>query len=262
MSEEQTKMQEEQEEENTQSSNSSFSPTFVTPGTDVEPYLASSSKHIVLGRGLRQMGGRVIATLSGILFFQKPSSYWVESNSRRYQAQVGDSVVGVIQDRNAESYRVNLFGNRIGVLPKLAFDGASKRNNPNLNRGDLVFCHVTHNDPHTDVMLSCFATKGPKKDWMTEEAMFGPLKTGTSIRVSHTFAQRLLNPSNRMLAALGEALPFEMVVGVNGLVWVRAGSLEATLVVVRALQFGESLSDEESEVMVEALMEEWNQENK
>ncbi len=42
-----------------------------------------------------------------------------------------------------EFYRVNILGASSALLPLLAFDGASKRNKPNLRTGALVFCRMS-----------------------------------------------------------------------------------------------------------------------
>ena len=64
------------------------------------------------------------------------SSVSPSSGRRRY-------VVGVVEDRGAEGYRVALPGAAVGgVLPALAFDGATKRNRPRLEIGDAVYCRV------------------------------------------------------------------------------------------------------------------------
>lgn len=44
-----------------------------------------------------------------------------------------------------------------------------------------------------------------------------------------------------MLAALGAAVPFEMAVGANGVVWVKAGSARDTVVVASAIKDSEFL---------------------
>ena len=45
---------------------------------------------------------------------------------------------------------------------------------------------------------------------------------GHVLRVCPPFARHLLTPDCAALHALGRQLPFELVVGLNGLVWVRA----------------------------------------
>ena len=67
-----------------------------------------------------------------MLAHRAPNRFFVDSNARRYVPAVGDTVVGVVADKLAESYRVRLHGTTTAQLPVLAFDGATKRNKPNL----------------------------------------------------------------------------------------------------------------------------------
>lgn len=68
-----------------------------------------------LGPGLVQRGERLVATRAGMLRYRPPSSYWVESNGRRYCARVEDQVVGIVEDRMGENYRVSIFGRHVVV---------------------------------------------------------------------------------------------------------------------------------------------------
>lgn len=122
----------------------------------------------------------------------------------------------------------------------------------------MVFCHVTSAREHCDVELSCEAMDGPRKDWMTGEAMFGHLQDGTIIKSTSFLLQRLLDPSNLMLKTLGRELPFEMVVGVNGLVWIHSPSTPSTILISNAILCGESLSNQEGEVLVERLLQNYS----
>ena len=61
---------------------------------------------------------------------------------------------------------------------------------------------------------------------MTGESIFGELRGGTVLHVSCNLAARLFNPSCAVLSSFGAAVPFEVAVGLNGLVWLRASSRE------------------------------------
>ena len=72
---------------------------------------------------------------------------------------------------------------------------------------------------------------------MTGQAVFGELKGGLLAAVPTDLARRLLDPTCALLAALGAAFPFEVAVGLNGLVWVHAGaSSRNAAAVARALE--------------------------
>lgn len=51
-------------------------------------------------------------------------------------------MIGVIVSRHAENYKVDVGTSSNVQLDALAFDGASKRNKPNLQVGDIVYARV------------------------------------------------------------------------------------------------------------------------
>ena len=168
----------------------------------------------------------------------------------RYVAAVGDAVVGVVTERGAEAYRLSLRGGVGAALPVLAFDGASKRIKPSLAPGALVFARVAGVDRHCDVELSCASAGGaggaaPRRDWMTGAALYGELAGGMLVSVSLAHARRLLRPDCALLATLGASLAFEVAVGVNGLVYVRAAAPRTAVIICNAIERSERLTEEE-----------------
>lgn len=88
-----------------------FKATVVLPGDDVTDATTRTTRSLRLGPGLVQhTPDKVLATRAGVLRYRPPCSYWVESNGRRYGARVEDQVLGVVEDRMGESYKVNIFG--------------------------------------------------------------------------------------------------------------------------------------------------------
>ena len=56
----------------------------------------------------------------------------------QYQPTADDLVVGVVCEKNSESYRVDIGGPELATLPALAFEGATKRNKPNIAVRHLI----------------------------------------------------------------------------------------------------------------------------
>lgn len=52
---------------------------------------------------------------------------------------------------------------------------------------------------------------------------------------------RLLSPECSLMKSLGERLPFESAVGVNGRVWIKGRSIEETLVICNIIKNAEHL---------------------
>ncbi|KAL7517885.1 hypothetical protein ACHAWX_002759, partial [Stephanocyclus meneghinianus] len=108
---------------------------------------------------------RIQAIIAGRLLYRASSRTWfIASNPRRYHLSnspsnasyvlaatgtsklkskntwgVGDRVIGIIEDQKASAdyYRVNIFGSHSALLHVLSFEGATKRNRPQLDPGGL-----------------------------------------------------------------------------------------------------------------------------
>lgn len=173
------------------------------------------------------------------------------------------------------------------TLSHLAFDGASKRNKPNLVVGDVVFGRVVLATKDMEPQISCEAREGQKTfDWVTGKSVYGPLKgigadedeagvredtertsdrrktapayTSTVLRCSLRLARRLREPDCVILHVLGASVPFEIVVGVNGVVWIQTQNVVSTIVVANAIRNSEHLDAanhrKQCELMVRRLM--------
>lgn len=95
---------------------------------------------------------------------------------------------------------------------------------------------------------------GRKKDWVTGESVFGPLKGGTSFNVPLAFAKKLRRSDCHVLRCLGRSVAFEIATGVNGHVWVDAETPAAAVAVQNAVLNSQYMSADAVEVMVERLV--------
>ena len=230
-----------------------FRPVAVLPGDDVTAAVTRASRNLALGDGLVQQGEAVIAVRAGVLRYRPPNKYWVEHNQRKYIPAVEDFVVCVVTGRSADFFTCDIGGPSSAMLPTLAFDGATKRNRPNLQVGDLVYARVTDAPKDMDPELSCMALHGAKKDWMTGDATYGELREGLVFGCSVALARQLLRPDAPVLRCLGECVPFELAIGHNGRVWVNASTPPHTIFISNAITNSELLSAEQVELMVQRL---------
>lgn len=119
------------------------------------------------------------------------------------------------------------------MLPLLSFENATKRNRPLIYEGDVVAARVVAASPDADPVLSCVDAAG-------RAAGFGHLKGGLTFECSCAWARALLaRPPPAVLVALGAEAPFEVVVGLNGRVWVDAQGAALAARVARVLQAAE-----------------------
>jgi exosome complex component RRP40 len=134
------------------------------------------------------------------------------------------------------------------TLPALAFENATRRNRPNLVVGSLVYARCESAPRDAEPLLSCTDAGG-------KAAAFGPLTAGLPFALQTRAARALLaRPPPRALAALGAALSFELVVGVNGRCWVHAAAVQDTVLVANALQQAADMVPEQALALVQALL--------
>jgi len=60
-----------------------------------------------------------------------------------YIPETNQFVIGIIKNKFGEFFNVDINAPLDANLEGLAFDGATKRNKPNLNIGDLIFARIT-----------------------------------------------------------------------------------------------------------------------
>jgi exosome complex component RRP40 len=80
-------------------------------------------------------------------------------------------VVGIIEEKTADYYRVNIFSGSVAILNRLAFEGATKRNKPELKVGDVIYCRVSLAHRDLDTELTCISASSNKKSWSSGESV-------------------------------------------------------------------------------------------
>ena len=181
-----------------------------------------------------------------------------------YFPKVGDVIIGEVVKKNMsmEAFILNINASSEAVLPFTEFAGGSRRNCPKLEAGDPVLCLVS--SAPADVLVTC-KCKNDRKSWSTGEAYLGPLSRPTRVVCEEPAAQsgwvlhdlplvvadRLLAADSFLLDRTGNAIPYEIAVGTNGIAWVRAATVRATLFVGNCVLRGARL---ESDAMVEVMI--------
>ncbi|KAM0789609.1 hypothetical protein ACM66B_000415 [Microbotryomycetes sp. NB124-2] len=163
----------------------------------------------------------VTATRAGLLGHHsdaKSDKYWLEAEMRRYVPHPPEPVIGIVVARHAEGFRVDIGSSQAASLDALAFEGATKRNKPNLKVGSVVYAHLLATPPFSEPEISCVDTTTQKASG------FGELTGGFVVRgVELNRCRALLAPKNPILPKLGSKCPFEVAVGMNGRVWIKTG---------------------------------------
>nr|XP_020449757.1 exosome complex component RRP40 [Monopterus albus] len=185
---------------------------------------------VVCGPGLRRSGDRLLVCKSGVLRHKQPNTFWIDSQQRRYVPVKGESVVGIVTAKSGDVFKVDFGGSEQASLSYLAFEGATKRNRPNVQVGDLVFAQFLIANKDMEPELVCIDGSGRANG-------MGVLAGGGLLfRVSLGLVRRLLAPHSKIESDLKQLFPCELVVGMNGRVWVHSCSVQQTLIIANLLQ--------------------------
>ncbi|KAK9729373.1 exosome non-catalytic core subunit rrp40 [Basidiobolus ranarum] len=225
----------------------------VLPGDIIpadEPSEENEEKPIIrLGPGLIHAQDSVVSVSAGILQHHNVGNrWWVDNNKRRYVPALGEPVIGIITGKHAESYRVDIGSAQPAMLPALAFEGATKRNRPNLNVGSLVYARVSLANKDMEPELECVNPTSGKSEG------YGELKDGFMFKCSLGLCRKLLNPKSPVLVALGSHFPFETAVGMNGRVWVNSTDTQHIILLTNAIKNSEYLNEKQIKEMVKELV--------
>ena len=100
-----------------------------------------------------------------------------------YYPEINDIVIGTIIDKTFDYYSVDVKGTDFFILNALEFEGATRKNKPDLEIGQLIYARVLCINEYERSELSCISPYH-KKSWSTGEAFFQPLVDGFLIDVS------------------------------------------------------------------------------
>lgn len=148
----------------------------------------------------------------------------------------GDNVLATVHHSSTDFYHCSITPHTpLAQLPQLAFESATKKTRPQLGPGSLVYARVSVANKHMDPELECVHPATGKADGL------GELKGGMVFDVSLGMARRLMMPHPAkqggvaVLEECAEKVPFEIAVGRNGRVWVRAEDTAKTLQIGRVV---------------------------
>ncbi|CAM4616678.1 unnamed protein product [Leuciscus chuanchicus] len=207
------------------------------------------TEKIICGPGLRRNGEEVQVCKSGILRHKQPNLYWIDSQQRRYVPAKGESVIGIVIAKSGDIFKVDVGGSEQASLSYLAFEGATKRNRPNVQVGDLVYSQFTIANKDMEPELVCIDSCGRANGM----GVFGA--EGLLFKVSLGLVRRLLAPQSEIVKDLEKIFPFELVVGMNGRVWVKAKTVQQTLIVANLLETCENMTSQQRQTLFRRVAE-------
>lgn len=210
----------------------------VLPGDVIEEAKQiASTKRVILGPGLRQDDTNVIVCKNGILKKKKPNTFWVDSYMKRYVPIKGEAVIGIVLQKTGDYFRVDIGSSEMATLSYLAFEGATKKNRPDVNKGDLIFGRLLIADRDIEPELVCVDSHGKK-------GKLGILSDGFLFNCSINLVRKLLNEQCPLFECLSKEVPFELAAGMNGKIWIHGRNVKETIAVGNAILAAEYESNE------------------
>lgn len=155
----------------------------------------------------------------------------------QYIPQIHDVVIATVHHSSTDFFHCVITPyTAFAQIPHLAFEGASKKTRPQLVPGSLIYARVISASKFMDPELVCVNPSTGKSEGM------GELKGGMVFGLSLGLSRRLLAKKKMngrglvVLEEIAKKLAFEVAIGRNGLVWVKAEGVRETLLVGKALQ--------------------------
>ena len=238
-----------------------FKSKIVIPGdliSEIPPESDDTSQDkkggIVLGPGLSREGSNVYATKCGVLRKKRPLThdiYWVDTHSKRYVPVKGEYVLGIVVAKAGDAFRVDIGAAEYASLSYLAFEGATKKNRPLVNLGDVVYARLIVASRDMEAELVCVDSYG-KRAGMGVIGSADPSTPSTNssdnsflFSVPLNLVRKLLSKSCVLLNALGKYIAYEIAVGMNGRIWIRGKTVRDTICLANAISVAEHMTNEE-----------------
>lgn len=124
------------------------------------------------------------------------------------------------------------------ALSYLAFEGATKKNRPDVQVGDIVFAKLLVAIKDMEPELVCVDSQGKQKK-------LGVLSSdGMLFTCTLNLVRKLLNPNCPLFNFLAKNQAYEVAIGMNGKVWVKTKSVHKTIAIANAILAAEYTSPE------------------
>ncbi|XP_076194470.1 exosome complex component RRP40 [Aptenodytes patagonicus] len=206
---------------------------------------AAPRGRLLCGPGLRRCAAGLLVTKCGLLRHRQAGgaaaggAYWVDSQQKRYVPVKGDHVIGIVTAKAGDVFKLDVGGSEQASLSYLAFEGATKRNRPNVQVGDLIYGQFLVANKDMEPEMVCIDSSGRSSGM----GIIG--QDGFLFKVSLGLVRKLLAPKCEIIQELSQLYPFELVLGMNGRIWVKAKTVQQTLIIVNILEACEYMTAEQ-----------------
>ena len=161
------------------------------------------------GRGTFKENGKVCSSLMGLVSLRNKKIRVIPLKSK-YVPKKGDVVIGKINDVRFSMWDVDINSPYSGILPAFEVFGREKKElNKVFDVGDVLFLRVVEVD---EIKKAKLGLKGRG---------MGKFKGGIIVDIAPTKVPRLIGKKGSMINMIKDKTKCKIVVGQNGLVWVK-----------------------------------------
>lgn len=161
------------------------------------------------GRGTFKENGKVCSSLMGLVSLRNKRLRVIPLKSK-YVPKKGDVVIGKISDVRFSMWNVDINSPYSGILPAFEVFGREKKElNKVYDIGDVLFLRVVDVD---EIKKAKLGLKGRG---------MGKFKGGIIVDIAPTKVPRLIGKKGSMINMIKDKTNCKIVVGQNGLVWVK-----------------------------------------
>ncbi len=202
-------------------------PTFskiVVPGE----VIATNNKYTVRGAAVTRPDGKIIATRVGLLRM-RGREITVVPLTGSYVPQRGDSVIGIVVDYSVVYWLLEInyvWKARLDAseLLRRPFDAGKEKITDYLKIGDVVYAKIAHIERGMPPILSC------------REKGYGKLEGGRLISINPAKIPRVIGLKSSMIESIRRITKADIIVGANGIIWVKAERPEIEELVEQAIK--------------------------
>ncbi|HPR40977.1 MAG TPA: exosome complex RNA-binding protein Rrp4 [Candidatus Methanofastidiosa archaeon] len=216
----------------------------VVPGT-----LLAKGKYS-LGGGVTREGEEIFSTMLGLFYFnEERKQVRVVPLEGKYLPKEGDTVIGRIEKVLAGKWLVDINSAYLASLdPKSALHDRIEDLSKVYDVGDLIFAKVDYVDEIYNSNL------------FTKSMPYGKLRGGALVEIKPTRVPRLIGKKGSMIYMIKQLTRSKILVGQNGLVWVKATSgmedlIKRTIEMINNQAHSSGLTDKTKEYLESQIKE-------
>ena len=204
----------------------------------------ATGQNFLPGENTKREGQNIIATRFGLLDIEERLTKIIPL-SGTYIPRRGNVVIGKVVDITYNGWLIDIDSPYSAFLPIIECKGfVSKKDDLSLiyNYGEMVIAKV-------------LGVKGKGVDLTTRERGFHNLEEGIIVRINSNKVPRVIGKQGSMINLIKEYTGCNIVVGQNGLIWIRGENIESELLAKEAVKmitersFIEGLTDKVKEFL-------------